>query len=43
MLPDDGILWLMPGPYEYIRITAADRSASASRDIRCDDQVRIDW
>ncbi|HET9305345.1 MAG TPA: hypothetical protein VFO46_04895 [Candidatus Sulfotelmatobacter sp.] len=43
MLPDDGILWLMPGPYDYIRITDADRSASASRDIKCDDQVRIDW
>ncbi len=35
LLPGDGILWLMPGRYEYIKATAGRRHGEATLDMPC--------
>lgn len=35
ILPDDGVIWLMPGRYEYIRATDGKRNGKKALDMPC--------
>jgi hypothetical protein len=44
-LPDDGRIWLMPGHYDYVKITKDNHSAQSLWDMKCvsGETLRLSW